>query len=239
MGDDGSPEPISLSDAVAHFEKQHDWLSLRFAWHEQHLYERFLDLGGLMHSISRNVEEERLDYKMCSFPGGFFEVEQPSRVRYVKVIFLFTIFERRVRALCRLVSEVDTVAGLSLDELRGTLSERVKEFLRARLSVNVSELVAWDQVQTVQKVRDCILHCGGRVSESRDEQYLRLLSSGARGLSVSDWDYLYIDTQFVEAAEGAILAFLDALLPEVHGRLREKWLLLPLEQRIEPRRGAR
>ncbi len=82
---------------------QHDWLSHKFSWHEQHSWERLLDLDGFVASISTALEEERGDYSRHLYPLGFFEVEQPTRIRYIHLVFLFTVFERRARALCRVV----------------------------------------------------------------------------------------------------------------------------------------
>ncbi len=77
--------PSKFANAGDYYRSRHDWLSHRFSWNEQHLVERFGDLMGFMASISGALEGEKLDYQKYSFPLGFYEVEQPSRVRYIKV----------------------------------------------------------------------------------------------------------------------------------------------------------
>jgi hypothetical protein len=238
MAEDADLDPANFSNPFDYYRAQHDWLSLRFSWHEQHFNERFLDLSGFIHSISGALEPERLDYTKHSFPLGFFEVEQPTRIRYATVVFLFTIYERRTRALCSLIDEVTPIKGAALDELRGTFSDRVKDFLRARISVDPSDLPAWERLQTVQKVRDCIVHCGGRVSESRDEVFLRRVTATGIGLATSPWDYLYIDEAFCDFVEQALHDFLGTLLPQAHEVIRERWLAQPDHERVPPTRGA-
>lgn len=207
-----------------YFASLHDPLSIRFAWHEQHLNERFLDLSGFIASISGNLEDERLRYEEYTFPLGFYEVEQPSRIRYVQLIFIFTIFERRIRALCKLVEAIDPASGPKLDELRGSLSDRVKELLDCRIGVNVGTLGSWSKVHILQKIRDCVVHCGGQINESRDVAFLRTLASQNAGIGISPWGYLYVDESFCETAQKAVLAFFDALFPLAHSVIRQRWI---------------
>lgn len=239
MAESRDIDPADFDDPFDYFLAHHDWLSLKFSWHEQHFNERFLDLSGFVHSISGALEEERLDYSKHSYPLGFFEVEQPTRIRYARVIFLFTIYERRIRALCKLIGEVDPATGPPLDDLRGTLSDRVKDLLRARLGIDAGGFTAWARLQTVQKVRDCIIHCGGRVAESRDERYLRQVAGGGIGLALSPWGYLHIDEPFCEFVEHTLYDFFSTLFPEAYRIIRERWLAKPESERVPPERGAR
>jgi len=116
------------SSLIDYYRAQHDWLSERFSWNQQHTSERLLDLSGFIASISSQLEPEFHDPKDHSVPLGFFEVEQPSRIRYAHLIFIFTIFERRIRTLCRVVCESDSDVTCRLSDLRGTLFDRLKEF---------------------------------------------------------------------------------------------------------------
>lgn len=213
-----------FSDPWELYWSRQDWLSHRFTWHQQHLNERCLDLQGFLASVSTALEDERLDYSKHTFPLGFYEVEQPSRIRYAGIVFLFTIFERRVRALCRLIEETDPKPGPKLDDLRGTLTERLKEFFRIRLSVEVGSKASWNSIQNLQKVRDCIIHCGGQVSESRDATFLKSLATKDSGVSLSAWGYLLIEARFYDELEGSLFPFFDENLPEAHRQIRERIL---------------
>jgi len=218
-------DPANFDNPYDYYLAHHDWLSRRFSWHGQHFNERLLDLRGFIFSISGALEEERLDYGKHTYPLGFFEVEQPSRIRYAQVIFLFTIYERRIRALCKLIDEVDPATGPRLDDFRGTLSDRVKDLFRARLKIDLGGFAAWERLQTVQKVRDCIIHCGGRVTESRDERYLLQVAKTGIGLGLSTRDYLYVDEPFSEFVEHTLFDFFGILFPETHRIIRGRFNL--------------
>lgn len=204
------------------FWSQHDSLSARFSWHEQHLNERFLDLSGFIGSISNTLEEEDLDYSRHSYPSGFFEVEQPSRIRYIWIIFTYTIFERRTRSLCQMLRECDSSIAIELNDLNGSYLDKLKTFLLKGVRVDIQKSISWEKIRCLQKVRDCIVHCGGRVSESKDEKYLQTLLHQNIGLSLSPKGYLKLNDDFCNSLTEAVVLFISEWLNVAHTTMRKR-----------------
>ncbi|MFD1000286.1 hypothetical protein ACFQ21_13265 [Ohtaekwangia kribbensis] len=196
------------------FYKRHDLVSYRMSWHEQHVIERALDLQGFIHSISGQLEEERIDYKKGIFPLGFFDIEQPTRIRYIKIIFTFTILERRSRALCKLIHELKRT-DKTIEDYKGGLMDRLKFFIREYLDLDFEKLTDWSEIATFQKIRDCIIHCGGQVSESRDKLFIEALCVGKGDFEISENGYLFVNEEYVGKIEGYTIGFICSVLDEL------------------------
>lgn len=209
-----------LRKIIEEYYFQHDQVSYRTTWHEQYTIERILDLQGFIHSISKEIETERLDYSEHSYPLGFYEVEQPSRIRYIKIIFVFTLIERRLRALCGLISDVKKIE-LDIDNYKGGLLIKAKQFLKDALNVELNHFTGWDEVLSFQKVRDCIIHCGGYVDESRDKDFLISMSlRSEKFIEISPDGYLYISESYSGQIESIAISFIDTLIDKLFYELK-------------------
>lgn len=209
-----------IPDIFKEFYKRHDLISFRTSWHQQHLIERVLDLQGFMSSISDNLEDERIDYSKASYPLGFFEVEQPTRIRYVKIIFMFTILERRARALCKLIYELKNT-DKTIDDYKGSFTNRLKSYIKEYLLINFDQWTDWNDIIKFQKIRDCIIHCGGQVSESRDKEYIQKLTKDEVDFDISQPGYLYINQSYSGKIESTVIDFISTVLEELYDALRK------------------
>ncbi len=212
------------NDPLAYYFSRHDKLSHKFSWHQQHTAERLLDLNGFISSISGTLEPERQAKDDFIRPLGFFEVEQPSRIRYTHLIFTFTIFERRARALCSVVRDCDPEISFDLKDLSGSFFEKLRLFCEKAAKLALPDPALWESIQKLQKVRDCIIHCGGCIRESRDADYIRKLISGGLGLHENSWGYLQVDSAYCEDTQNVVYEFLDALFSIAHTTLRKRLL---------------
>lgn len=201
------------------FYKRHDLVSYRTSWHEQHVIERLLDLQGFIHSISGQLEEERIDYKKATYPLGFFDVEQPTRIRYIKIIFTFTILERRSRALSKLIHELKNT-DKTIDDYKGGLMDRLKLFIKEYLSIDFEKLTEWPEIVTFQKIRDCIIHCGGQISESRDKEFIERLCVRKEDFEISEDGYLFVNEEYVGKIESYTIGFICTVLDELFFALK-------------------
>lgn len=229
----GATDPVPSEDSGSqetpwqYYISRHDWLSHKFSWHQQHTNERFLDLSGFVASISRQLEPERHNHddRTIPIPLGFFEVEQPSRIRYAHIVFIFTVLERRARALCRAVRECDQEITIDLKDLGGgTLFERLKTFCDKVAKIPLPNPTVWEGISEFQKVRDCIIHCGGCLRESRDSNYIKKLISQDCGLAESRFGYLQVEERYCAEMEGNTLTFLNDLYSAAHTVIRERLL---------------
>lgn len=188
-------EPNKFKSAWEYFCSLHTPESLKISLQNQHITENFLDLSGFFSSIENDLEEERLDEPIKSFPLGYFQVEQPSRIRYMKIVFYFTIIERRIRALIKLSMEVHPEIKSTLSDYKGSFLERVKLFVKENLEIDISQSTSWEQLINFQMVRDCIIHCGGNIFESRDKDKLLTLIE-KENLEVNGNGYLRLNDEF-------------------------------------------
>lgn len=209
-----------IPDIFKEFYKRHDLISFRTSWHQQHLLERVLDLQGFISSISDNLEDERIDYDKSSYPLGFFEVEQPTRIRYVKIIFIFTILERRARALCKLIFELKKTEK-TIDDYKGSFTNRLKSYIKEYLLIDFDQWTDWNDIIKLQKIRDCIIHCGGQVIESRDKEYIQKLIKDGEDFDISKPGYLYINQSFSGKIENTVIDFICTVLEVLYNALRE------------------
>lgn len=208
-------------ELLEHFYSQHDKISIRISWHQQHLIENCLDIQGFIDSISTSLEEDHLDISEHSYPVGYFQVEQPSRIKYIHVIFLFTALERRMRALIKMLKELKPSIIVELSDYKGAFLDKVKQFVQEQFIVDFTINQAWQNIITYQKVRDCIIHCGGNSNESRDKDYFIELNN-KQTIQVNENGYVKLTTEFCNGMEGAILDLLLNGLDELYKKLIEK-----------------
>lgn len=207
--------------AYEEYLAKHDWLSQRFAWHRQRTNENFLDLSGFIASISGDLEPEQLA-DSYSIPLGHFEVEQPSRIRYTHLIYIFTLFERRIHSLAKVIKECDSGVLEGLNDFRGSLFNRFGDFMEKSAEIRIRKDREWNAISTLQKLRDCILHCGGRICESRDEQFLLKLCNSGKDVTVSQDGYLRISKNYCDEITHSICDFIDELFTDYHRTIRSR-----------------
>jgi len=212
-------ENKDIPDIIKEYYKLHDLVTYRTSWHEQHVVEKVLDLQGFISSISIQLEKERIDYNDTTYPLGFFDLEQPSRIRYIKIIFLFTILERRSRALCNLIHELKQTEK-ALENYNGSLMDRVKLFVKEYLSLDFEKLSEWTEIMSFQKIRDCIIHCGGQISESRDKEFLERLCKRGKDFEISDFGYLLINQEYTTKIESYTIGFISSVIDELFYTLK-------------------
>ena len=203
--------PIS-EDLLQFYYSQHDKYSIRTSWNKQHLIENIIDLQGFMTSLSQPTEADG------SKGMGHFQVDQSARVEYIHIVFLFTIFERRIRTLLKLTRELRPNIPADMSNYKGSFIDRVKLFLQDNLSIDLSDSSHWQKIMTLQKVRDCIIHCGGNINESRDGSYfIHLADQGILQLNTNG--YLHLLPVFSNEMEKIAIGFIANGLDKLYAIL--------------------
>jgi hypothetical protein len=197
-----------------------DKYSVHTNWHRQHLTENLLDMDGFFSSISSNLEEEKLEENCSSIPLGFFQVEQPSRIRYSYIIFSFTILERRMRALLKIISDLKPNLTNDISDYKGSFLERTKSFLKDSIEVDLSSGKMWQDIITLQKIRDCIIHCGGNINESRDIDFLQKLVDSNK-IDINKYNYILLTDQYCHDLANSMKLFIEKGLSDLYLELIE------------------
>jgi hypothetical protein len=197
-----------------------DKFSVHINWHRQHLVENLLDLDGFISSISQNLESEKLESDNYNIPLGFFQVEQSSRIRYSYLTFLFTIFERRMRALLKILFELNPNISKSFDEYKGSFLEKTKAFLKDNLEIDITSGKMWSDINELQKIRDCIIHCGGQINESRDKIFLNHLFE-LKKIDLNRYNYILLTNFYCHQLGVSMKNFIEEGLEEFYRVLIE------------------
>ena len=203
------------NDPWEYYLSLQDKFSVHINWHKQHLVENLLDMSGFIHSISGKLEQEKLEKDCHTIPGGFFQVEQPSRIRYCYIIFLFTILERRVTALLKIITGLKPEIIKDLSDYKGSFLDRTKLFLKDNLEVDLSSDKIWHDIIMLQKIRDCIIHCGGNINETRDKAFLQKLIE-LKKIDINRYDYILLTDEYCHELSCSMKKFLEEGLKNLY-----------------------
>ena len=139
--------------------------------------------------------------------------------RYSCIVMLFTTAERE---LIRLVENLEKGRWKKLSEEKATKKKnclgKADLFVRGFCGVKLSDCPQYTALIDLQKIRDCIIHCHGEVSLSRDKEDLTkfwLGSKRRRGFAAPPNRDIYIDAecikQFVKEVWGFFVWAFDKL----------------------------
>lgn len=153
--------------------------------------------------------------------------EYPRYLRYSYVALLVALFEKRLRQICIEVGKTRKLTESQVrEEVRGEgMVRKAKKFLKRHLQGQFSSgpLKAflegweknWEAVQFLVRLRHCILHAGGEVSEMRNGQRRELERGEAiweeQGYSIDD-GYIVLEQEFCRFAREAVNRHLVSLL---------------------------
>lgn len=115
------------------------------------------------------------------------DVMFPRILRYSLATQLFMLIETNFDVVCDEIAERKTLLLRSRD-FKGSLFDRVRLFVQKVANLPLVEDNNWRDLTTLQKVRDCIVHAGGKLDESRDREFLRLVITKNQGLAGPDED---------------------------------------------------
>ncbi len=134
-----------------------------------------------------NMEEEEFD-------SHYSDLEEELRIcqlehtviytrtlRYSFIVSLFILVETRLKAMCDEISKRKKL-NLSVGDFRGSLFERTNKFFEKVVVAPTISTRSWEAIANLQKTRDCIVHAGGVVSESRDCDHIHRLIKNQIGL---------------------------------------------------------
>jgi hypothetical protein len=79
-------------------------------------------------------------------------------------------------------------------------------FLAKLAGIRAQEFPEWDHLRKLQKIRDCVVHAYGHVSQmsARDEKSLRELVSQTEGFSIDDDGRIAVTKPFCEGQLAAL-----------------------------------
>jgi len=133
--------------------------------------------------------------------------EMPSQVRYSMMILIFIVFETRAKALCQELKRRRPHIPHTIECYRDGIVKRIKLFLgqeACRVSVPPN---IWEEIECLQKVRNCLVHADGLITESDNQQFLQQLAKKKIGFSIDESGRAEIDFLLCRRMVKSVRAF--------------------------------
>jgi hypothetical protein len=143
--------------------------------------------------------------------------------RYSSVVTLFAIFERELKRLADNLMN-GRRAPISYKDFKGGLMDQVAKYTEAFCGISIAGCRGHNQIHDLQKIRDCIVHCYGEASLSRDLKHLLNLNSPAKGLGIDDGTPMIIGPAFLTSSLAAIRSFFQDLFGKLGWKINNRWL---------------
>jgi hypothetical protein len=162
------------------------------------------------HPASGDEEERSLHWNRKDALDQLFKEDLMPAMRYSFVVLMHTVFETRLRAFCKDM-EKDRKIPIPLADLRGSAIEQARTYLTRLAGLSTGDFPEWQQLRTLQKIRDCIVHGYGFVSESRDPEELRRLATQNIGIEIDDNGRLALTKAFCDQSLSHLDTFFERL----------------------------
>ena len=174
------------------------WIGLDSNFHGLQEYARILE-----DQIERLTNAERQRIRRTSYADEaewqiardehrwLFEMVLPRTLRYSCIVSLFTTLETAMNSLCQ---ELRSRKGLRLSvrELKAEPFEKTLIYIKKVAGIDIPDHPFTVTLQSLNKVRNCIVHTGGNVEEHSDPKGIKQHVGKLEGLSVSHNGYIEV-----------------------------------------------
>jgi hypothetical protein len=133
----------------------------------------------------------------------------PLSLRYSFVVLLHLIVEDRLRQACDLIQKIRALP-IRAKDLRGDTLEQCMVFLDRLVRIPRQSISTWPRISDLSKIQNCIVHSSGRVEESRDKDYLKILVQQENSLIDLSNNEQSTERQLVISPEYCVIATLVA-----------------------------
>ena len=117
--------------------------------------------------------------------------------RYSTIVTVYSLLEISLNDLCCYLCNTKKLA-LSLDELRGDGIERAKLYLAKVCLVDFPETGnEWNEIQKLNKIRNCIVHAQGDIENAKSPQKLRNIVANTSGIELENDRFVRIDSAYI------------------------------------------
>jgi len=143
--------------------------------------------------------------------------------RYSCVVILYAILEREIRRFIETLAKERKLKKVSYKEFRGSLFEQVNRFGSAFCDLTITDIPEYPALIDFQKVRDCIVHCYGDISMSKDKRELQRIGKAKLGLVCDSEAQFEIERIYIESSLICIQKFFLHLFQRVNWKIDESW----------------
>lgn len=164
-------------------------------------------------------EEQSIHSSFVTHAENLFDEDLIPTMRYSFIIFLHTVFETRLRALCDSLRR-ERSFPISVSDLRGSAIDQAKDYLTKFAAIPVGEYPEWNSLRNFQKIRDSIVHDYGfvRPKEERFGQVLRIIEADP-DLDLNHYNRICPAPAFCARQLGYVESFLNQLMSDMGWRI--------------------
>lgn len=143
------------------------------------------------------------------------DIQLPLLYRGSFIVMLYSAYESAITEIADFTQSKRKLP-LSLTDIKGDLSERIKKYFYYCLGVDVAKTNKWESLKTLTKVRNVYAHTGGRtdVLSSKKRENLRKIIDKREDIE-RDYGYLIVKMEFTQAMIKAVSTFINWLIDQV------------------------
>lgn len=149
--------------------------------------------GNLRKLVSSHIE--RYDAHM----GGY--------LRYAHVLLVYMVFEDRLHAFGQVISATRRGDHFNPKKWKGSLLDKFEGYLGS-LPIEAPQK---SDVEILRLIRNCLVHCGGCVTESSDCEVLQRLIPTLVGVTIDEQDHIALTTEGCLKLQEGVIQYLQAI----------------------------
>ena len=160
-----------------------------------------------------NADKKRLDRSYDDAINGLSECEireiYVSMYRKSTIVSVYSFLENSLNNLCRNLC-AKYGYPVTLVDLKGERIVRAKDYLEKLAKVDFSiPNGKWSDLQTLNKIRNCIVHCEGDIESSKSTFQIQNIVNNNSNLSLKDDRHIKIEREYVDFCITKTEDFLD------------------------------
>lgn len=166
--------------------------------------------------VEQLVREGRLSKDFTKSYKRDFELTMRRNFLYSYIVLLYLLTENGLRFLCDQLYQ-DLKLPVRAKDIKGDGFESCTTFLVKLVNLSPKNIPEWQKVTDLAKVRNCIVHTAGRIEDSKDQPYLRLLCRQGIGLDIDRYnpdEYLSIEPRYCRLITGQVFEFFNRVMGE-------------------------
>ena len=143
--------------------------------------------------------------------------------RYSCLVMLFAVVERELLRLVRNLEKGATQNPKFVSK-RGSSLKPVSDHCKAHFNLCLQDSPEYGALCDLQKIRDCIVHCHGEVSLSRDASHLIGLKHRRPGFSAYEGTTIDIEAECIEQFLKEVWSFFLWVFHQLKWDVDDSWL---------------
>lgn len=165
------------------------------------------------HKQSKDLTDEELHYIHDYFSDEYHQIENIYIGMYRKstLISIYTLLESSLHDLCEHLCRLNAYSE-SVTESRGEGVKRSINYLKKWAGVDITPInSSWAHISSMAKLRNCIVHCDGKISTYKLKKDIENIVCNNNDLSLVDVGRLSLNRRYLDVTINEIEVLLDSI----------------------------